>query len=137
MSSPSNDPVAGESVTLIETGEDESGAQRIPVNVYETETAVVVVAPMPGVMPDDVEIAIEGQRVTIRAELRTDAPKNYLVHEWDYGSYERTLDLATAAPGPVTASLGNGQLAVSIRREGKRNGERTLVQPGGPGAGRD
>lgn len=133
MTSPGQ-PVSGESVSLIETADDSSGAQRIPVNVYETDNAVVVVAPMPGVMPDDVEIAVEGQRLSIRAELRTDAPKRYLVHEWEYGAYERTVELPIDAPGPVTASLGNGQLAVSLRRDGERPAGRSLLKPGGPGA---
>jgi HSP20 family protein len=132
--SPSGEPVMGESTTLIETADDPATTQRIPVNVYETDSAVVVVAPMPGVMPDDVQIAVEGRRMTIRAELRTDAPKNYLVHEWEYGAYERTVELPEGTSGPVTASLGNGQLAVSVRRQGDRAGERLLVQPGGPGA---
>jgi HSP20 family protein len=129
------EPVSGESVTLIETADDVAGSQRIPVNIYETDNAVVVVAPMPGVMPDDVEIAVEGRRLTIRAELRTDAPKHYVLHEWDYGAYERTLELPVDAPGPVTASLGNGQLAVSLRRDGSRGSKRTLLSPGGPGTG--
>jgi HSP20 family protein len=134
MTSASSDEPAGrESITLIETADDADGTQRIPVNVYETDGAVVVVAPMPGVMPDDVQIAVEGSTLTIRSELRTDAPKDYLLHEWEYGAYERTLELPDGLDGPVTASLGNGQLAVSVRREGERHGERLLVQPGGPG----
>lgn len=121
------------STTLIETADDVGSAQRVAVNVYETEGAIVVVAPMPGVMADDVEISLEGRTLSVRAELRTDAPKHYLVHEWDYGRYERTIELPPGVDGEVTASLGNGQLAVSIRREGSRTGERTLLKPAGPG----
>ena len=101
--------------TLIEPGRE--GIQRVPVNMYETDEALVVVAPMPGVTADDVEIVVEADTLTIRAELRAPAPtKNYVMHEWDYGAYERSVPLPPAFHGDVTARLGNGQLAVSIQR---------------------
>jgi HSP20 family molecular chaperone IbpA len=96
--------------------EQEALHQRILVNGYETSDAVVLVAPMPGVVADDVEIRVEGRSVTLRAALRTDAPKDYFLHEWDYGSYERTVELPYPVGEPISASLGNGQLAVSLSR---------------------
>jgi HSP20 family protein len=90
--------------------------QRIVVNGYVTTESIVLVAPMPGVLPEDVEISIDGRSVTLRAALRTDAPKDYFIHEWDYGDYERTIELPEPVGEPVTATLGNGQLAVSLTR---------------------
>lgn len=92
--------------------------QEIAVNAYRTESAMVIVAPMPGVMPEDVEIRVDGSTVSLRAELRTDAPKDYLIHEWDYGAYERTIDIGEGYGAPVTASLGKGQLVVSLAAGG-------------------
>jgi HSP20 family molecular chaperone IbpA len=115
--------------------------QRIVVNGYTTAEAIVLVAPMPGVVADDVEIVVEGTTVTLRAALRTDAPKDYFLHEWDYGSYERTIELPEPAGEPVTASLGNGQLAVSLSRidpaDGPGSGHRIVVQPVHAGASRN
>ena len=70
----------------------------MPVNVYETSGAVVVVAPLPAVRAEDVTIEVHprpGGRAQLRfwAHLRSAAPRNYLVHEWDYGGYEREVDL--------------------------------------------
>jgi HSP20 family protein len=105
------------------------GPQRILVNGYTSDEAIVLVAPMPGVQPDDVEIVIDGRQVTLRAALRTDAPKPYFLHEWDYGDYERTVELPESVGAPVTATLGNGQLAVSLHRTTAGQGQTLVVQP--------
>ncbi len=91
-------------------------AQYVPVNMYETEGAVVIVAPLPGVMADDIEVTVEGGTATIRAAMRTAATKDYILHEWHYGPYERTLQLPDGFGGRGAATLGNGQLAVRVER---------------------
>jgi HSP20 family protein len=101
--------------------------QQVPVNVYATNDALVVVAPLPAVQPSDVTIDLTPGCLRITANLRTAAPKDYLVHEWDYGGYERELDLPDGFGGGVEASLANGQLAVRVLR-GEATA-RTSVQP--------
>ena len=103
--------------------------QQIAVNGYTTDEAIVLVAPMPGVAPEDVEIVVDGTHVTLRAALRTDAPKPYFLHEWEYGDYERTVELPEPVGAPVTATLGNGQLAVSLHRAATGNGHAFVIQP--------
>ena len=100
--------------------------QRVPVNVYTTDSAAVVVAPLPGVMPDDVAIEIDGNRLTLKAEMRSSAPKDYVVHEWSYGPYERTVELPEGFGGEATASFGNGQLAVSVKKGSGGSGRVTV-----------
>ncbi|MGH9178694.1 MAG: Hsp20/alpha crystallin family protein [Acidimicrobiales bacterium] len=97
-------------------GEAGGETMRVPVNVYEAEEALVVVAPLPGVMPADVTVAIEGQELQIAAAMRSPAAKDYLVHEWHYGPFERIVELPEGFGGGGTATLGNGQLAVRITR---------------------
>lgn len=108
------------------SGDANADPQRVPVNMYDTGSAVVVVAPLPGVMPDDVEIVIEGGKLTLRAEMRSSAPKDYLLHEWSYGPYERTVELPDGYAGEATASFGNGQLAVSVHKGSGAGGKVTL-----------
>lgn len=103
-------------------------AQFVPVNMYETEGAVVVVAPLPGVMADDVEITIEDRRATIKAAMRSAARKDYLLHEWHYGPYERTVDLPDGFGGKGAATLGNGQLALRVERGDASSGP-VVVRP--------
>lgn len=90
--------------------------QNVPVNVYETDEALVVVAPLPAVQPEDVTIELWPGRMRITANLRSAPPRRYLVHEWDYGGYERELDLPDGYGSGVAASLANGQLAVRVLR---------------------
>jgi HSP20 family molecular chaperone IbpA len=103
--------------------------QHVPVNVYETGDALVVVAPLPAVRPSDVTIDLTPGHLRITAHLRSAAPKDYLVHEWDYGGYERELDLPPGFGGGVEAALANGQLAVRVLRG--RADSRTSVSPQG------
>lgn len=90
--------------------------QTVPVNAYESEDAFVVVAPLPGVMADDIEVDVRDGRLRIAAAMRTPADKAYVIHEWHYGPYERVVALPDGFGASVTASFGNGQLAVSVGR---------------------
>lgn len=126
MAAMSNGPSSGDTNdTLFDTAD---AVQRVPVNVYPTTDALVIVAPMPGVMADDVSITLDGNTIDIRAELRTEAPKPYLVHEWDYGHFARSLQLPEGFGGAALASLGHGQLAVRIERGDDRK-ERSVIKP--------
>lgn len=90
--------------------------QEVPVNMYEADEAYVVIAPLPGVMADDVSVAIDGNTLTIHAEMRSPAIKAYLIHEWNYGPYERLIDIPPDCTGQLETSFGNGQLAVRLLR---------------------
>jgi HSP20 family molecular chaperone IbpA len=118
-----------EVVEATEDAERTMRPQTVPVNVYEAGDAVVVVAPMPAVQPEDVIVDVAAGRMRITAQLRTAAPKDYVVHEWDYGGYEREIDLPEGYAGPVEASLANGQLAVRVLRGGDAGPNR--VSPSG------
>ena len=98
------------------SGEPGGETMRVPVNVYEAEEALVVVAPLPGVMPGDITVAVEGDQLHIAASMRSPAAKDYLVHEWHYGPFERTVDLPEGFGGGGTATYGNGQLAIRLTR---------------------
>jgi HSP20 family molecular chaperone IbpA len=108
---------------------DDVPVQEVAVNAYRTDGSLVLVAPMPGVTVDDVEVRLEGDRIELSAELRSDAPKDYLLHEWDYGAYRRVLEVGTEVGEPVVATLGNGQLVVSLTRGGGRSADPLVVRP--------
>jgi HSP20 family molecular chaperone IbpA len=91
-------------------------AQPVPVNVYEAPEALVVVAPLPAVQAQDVTVELRPGTLRFWAHLRSAAPREYLVHEWEYGGYEREIDLPDGFGGGVEASLANGQLVVRVLR---------------------
>jgi HSP20 family molecular chaperone IbpA len=101
--------------------------QHVPVNVYESEGALVLVAPLPGVMPDNVEVTVRRGQVGIRAAMRAPAPKDYLIHEWHYGPFERAVDVPEDFGAEVRVSFGNGQLAVSLLRGAAPDEPRTYT----------
>jgi HSP20 family molecular chaperone IbpA len=101
--------------------------QKVPVNVYETPGALVILAPTPAVTIDDVTIELTPGKLRFCADLRSAGPREYLLNEWDYGNYERELDLPDGYGGGVEATLVNGQLAIRVL---KGAGATVRVKPG-------
>ena len=74
----------------------------LSVDMYETDDAVVVKSAIPGVDPDDLEISITGDVLTIKGETKAEEDveeENYIYRERRYGSFCRSL----AIPIPVVA----------------------------------
>jgi HSP20 family molecular chaperone IbpA len=93
--------------------------QRVPVNVYEATGALVIVAPFPAVTADDVRVEVhrgDPARLRFWAHVRSAPRRDFLVNEWEYGGYERELDLPAGFGGGVEATLNNGQLVVRVLR---------------------
>ena len=99
-----------------QTGEPGGETMQVPVNVYQAEEALVVIAPLPGVMPQDIDVSLEGGQLRIAAAMRSAAAKDCLIHECHYGPYERLVDVPQGFGGGRTATLGNGQLAIRLTR---------------------
>ena len=96
--------------------EAEMRPQPVPVNVYESSAALVIVAPLPAVSAEDVTIELRPGVLRFWAHLRSAAPREYLVHEWEYGGYEREVELPAGYGGGVEASLARGQIAIRVLR---------------------
>jgi HSP20 family molecular chaperone IbpA len=90
--------------------------QPVPVNMWEATDALVVVAPFPAVAPDDVTVELREDRLRIWAHVRSSGPREYLVHEWQYGGFEREIVLPSGFGAGLEATLANGQLAVRVLR---------------------
>ncbi len=92
--------------------------QWVPVNIFELPEGLMIIVPMPGLQANDVELSVAGNVLTLRGR-RTPGQedRDYLVKEWDYGPYGRTVEL----PFPVDtdhiiATLDNGVLTVNLRK---------------------
>jgi HSP20 family molecular chaperone IbpA len=112
--------------------EAEMHPQSVPVNMYEAKEAVVVMAPLPAVTAADVTIEVHpGEPPTMRfwARVRSSGPREYLIREWEYGGYERQIDVPAGYGGSVEATLRNGQLAVRLLR-GDITESRTVTPSG-------
>jgi HSP20 family molecular chaperone IbpA len=92
---------------------------------------LVVVAPMPAVTADDVTIELRPGCLRFWASVRSAGPREYLIHEWEYGGFEREVDLPDGFGGGVEASLANGQLAIRVLRG--EPGPTVAIHPSTPG----
>jgi len=88
--------------------------QSVPVNAYETPGAFVIVAPFPAVTERDVSVELTDGSVRFWAELRSAGPRDYAIHEWEYGGYERAIETPAGYGAGVEAALANGQLVVRV-----------------------
>jgi HSP20 family protein len=87
------------------------------VNIYDTGNDIVMVAPMPGVEAEDIDIEVVGTTIALRASLRGPGQqrRQYLLHEWTYGPYERTVQLPVEVDGQhANATHDNGVLVVTL-----------------------
>ncbi len=101
--------------------------QNVPVNAYQTTGAFVIVAPFPAVTENDVSVELTADGVRFCAELRSAGPREYAIHEWEYGGYERFVETPDGFGSSVEASLANGQLVVRVL-SGEFGGNKT-IQP--------
>ena len=113
---PTGQPIHQVVVEATEAAERTMTAQSVPVNVYEATGALVIIAPLPAVTADDVTVELRPGALRFWAHLRSAGPRQYLVHEWDYGGYEREVEVPAEFGGGVEASLANGQLAIRVLR---------------------
>jgi HSP20 family protein len=90
----------------------------IPINLFENERELMVVAPMPGVAPEDISVDVTDEgRLTLRARQHGEGQEriSYIRREWSYGPYERTIDLPCAVDaGRANLSYGNGVLTITL-----------------------
>jgi HSP20 family protein len=88
------------------------------IDVYQTDNEVVLKAALPGVKPEDVEVTVHGETVTIKGEMKAESEvkkENYLYQESRFGSFYREVNL----PVPVSmdkadAKFENGMLIVTL-----------------------
>jgi len=67
-----------------------------PADIYETKDSIVVLAEMPGVPSDGVDITLERRVLTIRGRVAAGEHKGYqpVYNEYTDGDYERVFTLS-------------------------------------------
>jgi HSP20 family protein len=89
-----------------------------PVDIFEDNESLKIMAELPGVRPEDVRISHEDSTLTIRGEKKQFAEeKTERVHRYErtYGTFERTFSLpSTVDAERIQASYQNGVLTVLL-----------------------
>lgn len=86
-------------------------------DIYETSEAIVVMADLPGVREDGVDITLEKNVLTIQGRVEFPDRKSYrLVHsEYEEGDYERSFALSEGVDRDgIQATVKNGILRLVL-----------------------
>lgn len=102
------------------------------VDIYETGQEVVVLADVPGVAPDGIDLALEDNILTIQAHR---APVKHLgrliLEEYETGHYLRRFTVAeTIDQERIEAALVNGVLKVRLPKLGPSQPKKIEVKIG-------
>lgn len=113
---------------------DAAQAPRVmPVDLYRVEDQYVLDADLPGVDPGSVDIDVDGQLLTIRAERRgsTDEGAQWLARERPRGSYVRRFSVGDGVDTDrVSANYENGVLRIVIPVSAKAKPRRIQIGKG-------
>ncbi len=111
----------------------QSSPLSIALDVYETETGYELEASLPGVSPDDIEIQVDRETVTLRGKSASPeekhAGRNFIYRERRSGAFYRTVRLPEVLdPDKVEASLDNGVLKVQLPKLSLSTNRRVQVR---------
>ena len=123
--------------SLDRTGEQGSLTAWAPaVDIYETEHELVVKADLPDIDPQDLDIRVENNILTIRGERKfekTVNEDNYLRVERAYGTFSRSFTLANSVNADaIKAQYQNGVLTLTIPKREEAKPKQIKVNVGTP-----
>jgi HSP20 family protein len=98
-----------------------SVARPMPLDVYATDDAVVIVAAVPGMQPDDLQLTVQQNTLTLSGHVRGVAESqeakgaSWYLHEVPSGAYRRSLTLPFAVDADhANATFEHGILRVVL-----------------------
>ena len=93
------------------------------IDLYRKDGKIFAEAELPGINPDDVELHVYSDRLTLSAEKKSESKegskdKNYFRTERSWGKVERVISFPVEAdPESAKASFKNGVLTVEINEK--------------------
>jgi HSP20 family protein len=110
----------------------EFGGGNIPVDVVQTDKEITVKATLPGVKPEEVDISVTGDVLTIKAERKEEKElkeKDYIRKENHYGMITRSITLpAEVNSDQAEAVFENGVLNLKLPKTEKVKPKQIKVQ---------
>jgi HSP20 family protein len=112
------------------------GAWSPSVDIYENKDQIVLEAELPGMKPEDVNISIENNVLTIHGERKfekKDDKDNFHRVERSYGSIARSFTLPpTVTSEAADAVFENGVLRLTLAKREEAKPRRIEIKAGGP-----
>jgi len=98
--------------------DDEYEEGQLSIDVYQTPKEIVVKSTIAGVRPEDIDISINNDMLTIRGKREMQeniSENNYLFRECYWGSFSRSIILPVEIEAEkIDAALENGVLTVTL-----------------------
>ena len=118
---------------LSSAGDGQGTIMAPKIDISETENELRIRAELPGVSQGDVEVMLNDDRLTIRAEREIEQEEDredYHLVEMSYGTFQRTLQLPYRVdPDQVQARFENGILTISLpKSQAQQRSNRIEVQ---------
>src|ERR1700756_2014340 len=108
------------------------------VDIYEGEHELVVKADLPDIKPEELDVRVENNILTIRGERKFEKKvdeKSYLRVERAYGSFARSFSLAnTVNTEAIKADYKDGVLTLTIPKREEAKPKQIKVSVGGQAA---
>ena len=106
---------------------------QIKVDVKETPAAYTVVADLPGVPKEDIHVTVEGNVVTLRAEVKQEdrqtEGEKVLRSERYYGALTRSFQMPVDLDeGAAKAKFDNGVLQLTLPKKAAVAGQRLTIE---------
>ncbi len=93
-------------------------AGTLALDLYQTDDQIVVKANIPGMKPEDIEISVSGDTLTIQGELHEQQETEdaqYMLRERRYASFARSVTLPSAVEADnANAEFENGVLILTL-----------------------
>jgi HSP20 family protein len=102
-------------------------------DIYETEEAIVVVADMPGVGEDSLDITLEKGVLTLNGAVEPEAPEGYSLSYAEYrvGDYVRSFSLSDEIDQEaIEATLKDGILRLTLPKVTEARTRKIAVKTG-------
>lgn len=119
-------------------GRNGVGAQALPLDVYATAEDVYVIAAVPGMRPDDVEVSVNQGVVTISGTLQNAADAEeaqgatWYLHELAHGQFRRSVSLPIDVDAAkADATFADGILKLRLPKAEQAKPRRIEVRVGG------
>lgn len=91
---------------------------QLTIDVYQTETEIVIKSTIAGVKPEDLDVSISNDMITIKGERKNEEvveDNGYYYRECYWGLFSRSVVLPTdVLPEKIDATLKNGILTIRL-----------------------
>jgi len=112
--------------------EDDWEIKQPDVDVYQTDKEVVVKMPLAGVKPEDVDVSVENDILTVKGETKEEKEekkKTYWRKEIRKGAFERSIALPTEVKGgKAAAESKDGMLRITLPKVKPKRAKKVKIK---------